>query len=91
MNDSMPPPPARLARVESHVEPAEPKNEVFTDAVFGSPPKMIRQMTVDLTDKEAVENVRKNGLYEYLLVNDIEIAVNDRAILLAQLEYLDSV
>lgn len=84
-NDSPPPPPA-LTRQAS--------NETVdrSASMFGSPPAMIRQVSVDMTDYVALEAVRTNGLYKYLEtigVRDWENIMTRRYLILAHLEYLD--
>ena len=72
----MPPPPARLIRQESAV---------------GPPSTMKRQVSVETTDPADVESVRNFGLYEYCLNHDVETALADRNIILAQLAFLETI
>jgi hypothetical protein len=67
--------------------------EVRLDASIlhiGAPPMMLRQVTVEMPDDVDVEDVRKNGLYQYLMTHQLSDAVNNRSLLRAQLDYLDA-
>ena len=62
-----------------------------TNLDLGAPPPMIRQISIDVEALPDVEEVRKNGLYKYIMSNDTYDALHNRSFILAQLEYLDSI
>ena len=61
------------------------------NAELGAPPPMIRQTSIEVEAISDVEEVRKHGLYKYILSNDTYDALHNRSFLLAQLEYLESI
>lgn len=60
-------------------------------SIFGTMPSLGRQVSVDTSNPQAVQEVRKYGLYHYLLTHDLKESTYSRELILAQLDFLDTI